>query len=304
MECQFCKKTFSKKSNLIIHQKKTKYCLKLQGKESEIMFNCEYCEKNFVVESSYNRHLKTHENNTELVKCHKKLENLQSKNRELESIIQSLKEQLDKQNQRLENIAVKAVSKPTTINNNVMNNFKLSAQPLTAKFLEVHAKNNLRIEHFTHYNGIEGFARFALEHPLKNNVICTDHARKIIKWKLGNTIIKDPGGDKLWKKLCESQVKQTFHILDRINETIQQRTDIDSEEKAMRYRNVIKLKGDFKKGIDGNDSDSKRIFINIIINDTVPSQEVGQDDNILDLGLVLNNSDFHTDSEFEVEDDE
>lgn len=116
-----------------------------------------------------------------------------------------------------------------------MNNFKLTAHPLTTKFLEDHATNNLRIEHFTHYDGIEGFATFALEHPLKNNVICTDHARKIIKWKLENIIIKDLGGDKLWKKLCESQVKQTFQILDRINETIKQRTDIDSEEKARRY---------------------------------------------------------------------
>lgn len=61
MECQFCKKLFKSKYNLISHQKKkTKYCLKLQGKESEIMFNCEYCEKNFVIESSYNRNVKTY----------------------------------------------------------------------------------------------------------------------------------------------------------------------------------------------------------------------------------------------------
>jgi hypothetical protein len=35
MECQYCKKILQNKYSLISHQTKTKYCLKLQGKDNE-----------------------------------------------------------------------------------------------------------------------------------------------------------------------------------------------------------------------------------------------------------------------------
>ena len=47
MECQFCKKTFSDKSNLKKHQTNAKYCLKIQGKEIEEKYVCKYCGKKF-----------------------------------------------------------------------------------------------------------------------------------------------------------------------------------------------------------------------------------------------------------------
>jgi uncharacterized Zn-finger protein len=46
MECEFCKKEFSTKTNLSTHQKTAKYCLELQGKENE-KFKCEFCIKLF-----------------------------------------------------------------------------------------------------------------------------------------------------------------------------------------------------------------------------------------------------------------
>ena len=44
MECTFCKKTFSTKSNLAAHVKTAKYCLEMQGKTDPI-FECEFCKK-------------------------------------------------------------------------------------------------------------------------------------------------------------------------------------------------------------------------------------------------------------------
>ena len=35
IECEFCKNCFSNKSNLKIHQKTVKYCLKIQGKDEK-----------------------------------------------------------------------------------------------------------------------------------------------------------------------------------------------------------------------------------------------------------------------------
>ena len=56
MECEFCKKTFSTKPNLITHQKTAKYCLEIQG-ETNTLFKCEYCEKYFTCNQRLNEHV-------------------------------------------------------------------------------------------------------------------------------------------------------------------------------------------------------------------------------------------------------
>ena len=46
MNCEFCNKSFSSKSNLLTHQKTAKYCLDLQGKENND-FICKDCNRSF-----------------------------------------------------------------------------------------------------------------------------------------------------------------------------------------------------------------------------------------------------------------
>ena len=46
LTCEFCKKTFSSKGSLSNHQKKAKYCLEIQNKES-VEYQCVYCKNNF-----------------------------------------------------------------------------------------------------------------------------------------------------------------------------------------------------------------------------------------------------------------
>ena len=58
MECQYCKKILQNKSSLNSHQTKTKYCLKLQGKEDKGSFECEYCNKTYVKKGHLDEHLK------------------------------------------------------------------------------------------------------------------------------------------------------------------------------------------------------------------------------------------------------
>ncbi len=58
MECQFCKKVLSSTSSLNYHQKNTKSCLKIQGKEvSNKKIQCEFCKKVLSSKSSYKRHI-------------------------------------------------------------------------------------------------------------------------------------------------------------------------------------------------------------------------------------------------------
>jgi hypothetical protein len=60
IECEFCKNCFSNKSNLKIHQKTVKYCLKIQGKDEKKdekkVFKCLKCKREL---STYQR-LQTH----------------------------------------------------------------------------------------------------------------------------------------------------------------------------------------------------------------------------------------------------
>ena len=44
MECNFCKSVFTTKSHLNAHQKKAKYCLEIQMKQTYI---CEFCDTLF-----------------------------------------------------------------------------------------------------------------------------------------------------------------------------------------------------------------------------------------------------------------
>lgn len=70
MECQFCKKTFSNKSNFKYHQKNTEYCLKIQNKKKQT-FDCSYCFK----ELSSKQRKNTHENKCKI----KRLNNIKEK---------------------------------------------------------------------------------------------------------------------------------------------------------------------------------------------------------------------------------
>jgi hypothetical protein len=57
MDCEFCKKTFSSKSNLYTHKNTAKYCIQIQGKHKEVEFLCEYCDKILTQKSSLDDHL-------------------------------------------------------------------------------------------------------------------------------------------------------------------------------------------------------------------------------------------------------
>ena len=67
MDCDYCKKTLSSKSNLNYHHKNNKACLIIQQKESENdividLVNCNFCNKSYS-ESNLSKHLKKCKNN-------------------------------------------------------------------------------------------------------------------------------------------------------------------------------------------------------------------------------------------------
>jgi len=81
IECEYCKKTFSSKSNFLTHQKTAKYCIELQGKQPTY-FECEYCKKKFT----------SHQNQIEHSCKERERENILKKQQEYEDNIKKMYE--------------------------------------------------------------------------------------------------------------------------------------------------------------------------------------------------------------------
>lgn len=208
MECQYCKRTFSTKGTLATHQKSAKYCLNIQGREAEIVYSCDYCNKEFLHYHAYCTHIASHENNNIFIKCRKEIDkireinrNLQTKleikeneNKNLLDINNELKEKVEKYEKLLENSLIKAVSAPKTINNT--KNYTLILQnkePLCREHRE------LLTEYITDDvikapNTRESYGG-ALTKFFKDILVCPDAARQKFISKIGDDITdEDIGG--------------------------------------------------------------------------------------------------------------
>ena len=129
MECQFCNAILKNKYSLAIHQKKAKYCLIKQGKSND-KYKCEYCDKSL----STKQHLEVHyiscsqkkiqdSLSTNSQKYTSKILDLEKDNKYLRDEIKKqqnnhkneiniLKSQIEKLQDKLENIALQAVKRP------------------------------------------------------------------------------------------------------------------------------------------------------------------------------------------------
>jgi hypothetical protein len=221
MSCPRCGKVFSNKGNLNYHIKNAKYCLNREEKEQT--FNCQFCDK---ILSSKQR-LSDHENicTSKLKSDYEleisKLETIidQGREREKMSEIRHLDEikhiknecqekidDLKNQVRDLQNKLFELASRPTntTTNNTNNNNNKIFAnlQVVSADHLNDQARH-LTIDHIK--KGAIGYSEFFLDHSLKDRIVCTDYARRKIKYKNEDgDIVVDPEMSNLSDQLFQS----------------------------------------------------------------------------------------------------
>lgn len=220
MECQYCKSILINKYSLQLHQKRTKYCLKIQEKtndkiQSELLI-CDSCKKSFSV-NNFKRHIDgckikknkeqeifKEENNLIILSLKNEVASLKE---EHSLIIASLKEenillkaQLDiyknlstESQQCIKEIAKQPKTTSNTNNTNILNLAPLDMTDLTERITEL-IDTKMTASHVI--DGQEGVARlvsccFKTEDGRKL-ITCTDVSRGIWKSKdIGGNIIKD-----------------------------------------------------------------------------------------------------------------
>jgi putative IMPACT (imprinted ancient) family translation regulator len=95
MKCEFCSNEFSNKQNLNAHQKRTKYCLKLQKVNiPENEYKCIHCLTEFNIQSNYKRHIKICKISKVSIKYEKQIILIENKVENLKNIIAELRHQI------------------------------------------------------------------------------------------------------------------------------------------------------------------------------------------------------------------
>jgi vacuolar-type H+-ATPase subunit H len=231
MDCDYCKKTLSTKSNLSYHQKNNKVCLTIQQKENENgieieLVNCEFCNKSFS-ESNLIKHLKKCK-----IKIDKETENFKKeKNVEIKKLkeqhafeIEKFKKEINELNFEIVSLKaennifskghqemIKLAKQPKNNNNNItIGNFFND----TEKVKDI---INAKLDRFDIAAGQKGIAQFAAKNILKNddgllNYVCTDQSRGVFNLLTeSGKCEKDIKAKKLTNLLFESGLKTKTH---------------------------------------------------------------------------------------------
>lgn len=250
MECEYCKTKLTSLSSLNYHKKTAKYCLQLRNQNNN-NFICEFCRKGF----ASNYWLKNHitkcnknfsyvlEKNESLLKENdefkKNQEKLETKIEEKDMYILDLKAQIKELQDKLENVAIKAAERPTIQNNNRISQIINNLQPLKMEDFKHHTQY-LTLDHIK--DGASGYAKYALEYPLKDKVICVDYARRKVKYKDENgNLVNDPEMTKISQKFFTDIEESNNSLIKEYNKIILEKmisvnegTEEISEEEAER----------------------------------------------------------------------
>jgi hypothetical protein len=257
--CKHCSNKFINKHTLGQHQTNAKYCLKIQGKIN-IVFKCTHCKKTYSTQQNLDVHL---------VRCSKK--DIEAVRNEYRNQITDLQTQLSKYEStikqlqdKLENIAIKAVQRPTTTNNmnkTQINNIIQKMEPITQTHL-IDQAPNLTIEHVQ--KGASGYAEYALEYPLKDRVACVDYSRRKIKFKdTEGNVVTDPEMVKLAPMFFESIKNKSSQLVYGLN---------TSEMDSSMFEQVAKMfntNADVKNGSSGVKTEFYHDFVKHVCSGSV-----------------------------------
>ena len=215
-QCEFCSKIYSSKSNLSYHKKTTKSCLSLRENVQVEKYKCSYCE--YYCENKNNT--KKHETTCKLKPKPKTYEILFRDYENAMKIIEDLKLQNKDLQDRIQSLAEKAIAKPSTVTNTT-NQIINNMMPITDEHLQEHIQN-LNPLHVQ--NGASGYAKYALEFPLKDMIVCTDFQRRKCKYKDENgNVVSDPEMTKITKRLFSAIKERNEELINEYSKELEKK---------------------------------------------------------------------------------
>jgi hypothetical protein len=269
--CKYCFKELASKSSLNNHVSNAQYCInnRIDINKDEIkIFKCDDCNKNFTSKQSLILHI---------AKCVYKIKNVYEEkssitNSQYEEKISYLQEELVKKDvvihelqDKLENVAIKAVSRHTVSNKTQINNYIQSMKPVTDENF-LNNVQHLTIDHIK--KGPEGYAEYALEYPLKDRMLCSDYSRRKIKFKDNDgNIITDPEMTTLAKKFFNSIREKNKELICKSANELKERLGDDNVMDT-----VVKLfdyKSDIEKGSEGEKTEFHHDFVKQVCSKTI-----------------------------------
>ena len=247
MECEFCKSTLKTANILKYHQTNNKKCLEIQSncntKIKSSLLKCDFCKKEFS-SLSINRHYSTckykfqkerddiiqqeierlkSENQKEIENCliekEKNIIEILSDNKNYKEQIKKLEEQNRELQHTIEKMGLKAIERPSSINNTTNNTLNITS---TIDFNDVDKVKNI-IENKLDINyvidGQKGIANFIKDNILRDDngeliYICTDPSRGVFKFKdTTGELKKDIEAKKLTSYILEGGIKKKSAII-------------------------------------------------------------------------------------------
>lgn len=200
--CEYCDHSFSTQKILTKHKTHAKYCLEIQGKKVQ-KYTCT-CGKKYFLKDSMQRHQAScvvhNDLNrvTDIIHKDAQYEAMQFMLRKYETLIEGFQKQV-----------ADLSNKPTTTNNN---NVTLQNLPAITDEVLQEDLNNLSLDFIQ--KGAKGFAAFATSYPFKGAIICTDKARKKIKYRNAAGDITDDSRT-LAQRFFQAISARNKEILDR-----------------------------------------------------------------------------------------
>jgi hypothetical protein len=249
MFCEYCNSKFISNTTLKHHQKTAKYCLSLRGKNNK--YKCKECNKILTTK----HRLQTHKQSCIEYRIKIICKEYEDKLKDKDKLLFEYKKQISELQTKLENIAIKAVERPTTTYqdnrrsniNQIINNL----QPITEEYLKEQAQY-LTFDHIK--RGIPGYVEYALEYPLKDRIICVDFSRRKIKYKdTDENVITDPEMTKLSHKLFSAIAERNktliLHYLDEMSKKVFGNIDDEKSEEEDKILEESRRINDYKMGV-------------------------------------------------------
>jgi gas vesicle protein len=307
MICEYCKNSFSNKSNLNLHQKTAKYCLKIQKKELFDQYKCDGCKKKFRRLQYYNNHIKKCvtisilNNSDEKITILKndvikykaqyqtlidekqilisKYDNLhqgykkeiddihKEYKKEIQHLHQEYKKEINVLQDKLENIAIQTAKKPTTATYNNRNQINTIIQNLGVT-TDNDFKDNAHHLTIDHLKeGVNGYVNYALKYPLKDKLTCVDYSRRKVKYKDENGVQTDPEMNKLTKLLFSSIADKNKDLA--LSYVNQLSNEINDDERMKIIAEMSQLMVDVNESARGNKTDFTHDFVRKVCSKTV-----------------------------------